>query len=205
VEGWGQQPGDELLVADVLREAQALGFLGARSIDAVVAHARGFLGPLEGRRRVLDLGSGGGVPGLVIAAARPDATIVLLDASERRTDWLRRVVNRLGWTPRVTVVMARAEEAGHEVAWREQLPAVVARGFSSPRITAECAAGLLELGGVLVVSEPPSPGSEVRWSPTALAELGLAPRRWPDRAFRVLDKIAPCPDAVPRRRVVRGG
>jgi 16S rRNA (guanine527-N7)-methyltransferase len=206
------QPGDdhaahgggEQLLVETLLEAQTLGFLGARPIEAVIAHARGFLGPLHGRSRILDLGSGGGIPGLVIAAARPEAELVLLDASGRRTDWLRRVVSRLGWDTRVSVVTARAEAAGHEPEWRERLPAVVARGFASPSVTAECAAGLLELGGVLVVSEPPTRGSDRRWSPVALAEVGLASRPWDDGAFRVFEKVAPAPAAVPRRRVVRG-
>jgi 16S rRNA (guanine527-N7)-methyltransferase len=187
-----------------LTEARRLGFLGPGSIDAVIQHALGFLPPLASARRVLDLGSGGGVPGLVIAAARADVGVTLLDAAGRRTDWLRRAVSRLGWTDRVLVVTARAEELAHEPEWRTSQDAVVARSFAAPLVTAECAAGFLRLGGVVVVSEPPD-GSGRRWPAERLTELGL--RRVSDdaAAFAVLEQVAPCPDEVPRRRVVHGG
>jgi 16S rRNA (guanine527-N7)-methyltransferase len=140
---------------------------------------------------------------LVIAAARPDLELTLLDAAERRTDWLRRAVSRLGWSDRVQVVTARAEELAHEPAWRASQDAVVARGFAAPLVTAECAAGFLRLGGVLVVSEPPAGGSG-RWPAAALAEVGLRRADAGDPGYAVLELVAACPDEVPRRRVVRG-
>ena len=60
--------------------------------------------------RVADVGSGAGLPGLVLAIARPDAEIVLIEPMERRTDWLLAEVGRLGLR-NVTVLRARAEEA----------------------------------------------------------------------------------------------
>jgi 16S rRNA (guanine527-N7)-methyltransferase len=80
----------------VLQEAADLGFLGPGAVWDHVGHAAGFLAALRPAARVLDLGSGGGVPGLVLAAARPDAALVLLDASQTRTDFLKRAVGRLG-------------------------------------------------------------------------------------------------------------
>ena len=89
-------------VLAALAEAQARGFVGdGQDLDALADHARGFVGPIAGATRVVDLGSGGGVPGLVIAALCPAATVTLLDASVGRTDWLRRIVGRLGWRERV--------------------------------------------------------------------------------------------------------
>jgi 16S rRNA (guanine527-N7)-methyltransferase len=169
-----------------------------------VAHAEGFLPPLVSAQRALDLGSGGGVPGLVIAAARPNVELVLLDASERRTDWLRRAVIRLGWADRVRVVTARAEELARDGAWRGSQDAVVARSFAPPLVTAECAAGFLRVGGVLVVSEPPAAGAD-RWPAPALDQLGLRRTDRGDPSFAVLEQCSPCPDDVPRRRVVRRG
>jgi 16S rRNA (guanine527-N7)-methyltransferase len=186
----------------VLAEARRLGFLGPGPVDTVVEHAEGFLPPLASARRVLDLGSGAGVPGLVIAAAREDVKVTLVDAAERRTDWLRRAVSRLGWTDRVRVITARAEELAHEPEWRASQDAVVARSFAPPLVTAECAAAFLRLGGVLVVSEPPD-GDGGRWPAEALGELGLRRSSRGAAAFAVLEKVAPCPDEVPRRRVVR--
>lgn len=60
--------------------------------------------------RVADVGSGAGLPGLVLAIARPDVELVLIEPMERRTEWLLAEVGRLGLR-NVTVLRARAEEA----------------------------------------------------------------------------------------------
>lgn len=110
--------------------------------------------------RVLDLGSGGGLPGLVLAALWPWATVVLLDAQHRRTVFLCEAVRRLGLHTRVQVVNGRAEVLGRDETLRASFDSVVARAFGRPAVTAECAAPFLRVGGVLVVSEPPaSPGT----------------------------------------------
>lgn len=123
--------------------------------------------------RVLDLGSGGGVPGLVLAEAHPTLGLVLLDSGARRCRFLRQATVELDLVDRVEVVEARAETAARDPARRGALDVVVARSFGSPAVTAECATGFLRLGGSLVVSEPPDASS--RWPPEALADLGLGP------------------------------
>jgi 16S rRNA (guanine527-N7)-methyltransferase len=153
----------------VLEEAQRLGFLGARPIPEVIAHARGFVRALTAYgevRTVLDLGAGGGVPGLVIAHDRPDLHVTLLDRRAKRTDVLERVVRRLGWTNRVAVVCADV------VNFRPPDPfdAVVARGFGPPAFTLSTAARLIGPGRPIVISEPPG---EDRWDPSLLDQLGL--------------------------------
>jgi 16S rRNA (guanine527-N7)-methyltransferase len=183
-----------------LTEARRLGFLGPGPVSAAIEHARGFACHLPpGRGRVLDLGSGGGVPGLVLASDDPSLALVLLDRSERRTAWLSRAVARLGLRERVEVVTARAEELGHEPQWRAAFAAVVARGFGRPRVTAECAAAFLEVGGVLVVSEPPGEAGE-RWDTLQLAELGLAARPGSAPGYAVFGQVHLCAARFPRRR-----
>jgi len=109
----------------------------------------------------------------------------------------------------VTVVRARAEVAARSE-MRGSFDLVVARAFGSPPVTAECAAGFLRVGGLLVVSEPPpqSPtgrdqvsGEPVRWPVGPLAELGLLPvGAWRDRyGYQVLLQQQQCPDRFPRR------
>jgi 16S rRNA (guanine527-N7)-methyltransferase len=157
----------ELVTA--LHDAQRLGFLGARPIVEVIAHARGFVralddcGPLH---TVLDLGAGGGVPGLVIAHDRPDLAVTMLDRRAKRTDALERVVRRLGWGARVDVVCQDAANFEPD----DQFDAVVARGFGPPDFTLSCAVRLVRPGGTIVISEPPG---DDRWDPALLDALGL--------------------------------
>ena len=98
-----------MALVDALRDAQRLGFLGSRPIPEVIAHARGFVRALRACENdrviesVLDLGSGGGVPGLVIAHDLPAVRVTLLDRRAKRTDALERLVRRLGWQDRITV------------------------------------------------------------------------------------------------------
>ncbi len=182
-----------------LERARTLGFLGPGPVEDHLRHAAGFLAALEGAPGpVADLGSGAGVPGLAIATARPDLELVLIDAGERRARFLDEAVDALGLGDRVRVVRGRAEVIGRGDL-RGACGAVVARGFGPPAPTAECAAPLLRVGGLLVVSEPPD--SVDRWPPAALAELGLAPRMLEHDGPRiqVLEQVTACPDAYPRR------
>jgi 16S rRNA (guanine527-N7)-methyltransferase len=158
----------------VLARAQRSGLLGPGPVAEHVEHARRLaelIGPPPSS--FLDLGSGGGVPGLVLALSWPTTTVVLLDASRRRGEHLRAACAELGLAGRATVLVARAEEAARRPEWRAQLALVIARGFGAPAVTAECAVGFLEVGGELVVSEPPG-GAPGRWDPAGLERLGLA-------------------------------
>lgn len=184
----------------MLEESRGWGFLGPGPIDEQIAHAEGLAAactPLDGAR-CLDLGSGGGLPGLVLAGLAPASHWVLLDAQRRRTAFLTDAVARLGWADRVTVVCARAEVAGRGPL-RQDLDVVVARGFGEPAVTAECAAPFLRRGGRLIVAEPP--GAPDRWPPEGLRELGLQP----DATFttpvaaRRFVQAAACPNRFPRR------
>lgn len=150
-------------------------------------------------RRVLDLGSGGGVPGLVLAHTHPRLHLVLLDAAVRRSRFLAEAVAELG-LERVEVVEARAESAARDPSWREAFDAVVARSFGPPAVTAECAVGFLFPGGLLIVSEPPEDGGS-RWPAEALEELGFGPMSFQEAegfGFAVMVKVR-ADDRWPRR------
>lgn len=167
-------------LVQVLADAQRRGTLGDRPVDEVIAHARLFVAALPADvDLVLDLGTGAGVPGLVIAMERPDARVVLLDRRENRMDALRRDVAALGLGERVSVLCAEAEHAARQPDLRGSCGAVVARGFGPPAATASAAAGFLRAGGVLIVSEPPE-SAENRWDLEMLSHVGLsAPERLP--------------------------
>lgn len=157
-------------LSEALGESQRLGLLGDRPIDEVIDHARSFVEALaEVTGTVLDLGSGGGVPGLVVAADRPDLSVTLLDRRMKRTDFLERIVRSLGWSDRVRVLTADAAR----VAVETPFDAVVARGFGPPERTLRIAARFVVRGGLIVVSEPPSGD---RWPPALLVDVGLTRR-----------------------------
>lgn len=211
-------------------EAREQGLLGPTPVEGHVDHSLFFAGLIceealgAAPRQIADLGSGAGVPGLVIAAALPDATLLLVEGSSRRAGWLTQAVHRLGLTGRVTVVGERAEEVGRSREWRSHFDVVVARSFGRPAVTAECGAPLLRPGGRLIVSEPPERpvGDDVlkakvvgtvgglpadRWPSDRLARLGLSPAlpvRSGGRSFVVLHLESPCPDQYPRRTGVPG-
>jgi len=183
----------------VLEEARRAGHLGSVPIEDHLAHSARFAASL--RRpvvRALDLGSGGGVPGLVLAEALPESRWVLVDRRQRRTDDLRRAVGRLGLADRVEVVCGDATALGHDAALRGSFDVVVARSFGSPAQTAEVAAGFLRPGGQLLVSEPPDTGG--RWPEDGLRELGLALDGDARGGIQSLTQVVACPDRYPRRR-----
>jgi 16S rRNA (guanine527-N7)-methyltransferase len=220
--GGGVTPAESAAIETVLARSRSLGFLGPGSVRVQVEHALGFAaGPVgvggDTPCRVLDLGSGGGIPGLVLAHAWPDAELVLLDAAARRIAFLESAVADLGLAARVQVVRRRAEEAGRDAGLRGRFDVVVARGFGPPAVTAECAAPFLHVGGRLLVSDPPaeSGGAPVA-QPTDWGGPGRPPDRWPaagldlvglavERSwaapfhYRSLVLTRPCPERFPRR------
>lgn len=153
---------------------------------------------------VADLGSGGGLPGLVLAERHP--AVVLIEASQRRADHLRWAVQRLGWGNRVRVEGRPAEEVGRDPGLRGTFGAVTARSLGAPATTAELAAPLLAVGGVLLVTEPPTPDPD-RWSPLRPpdgAGLEAIPLQFEDLVTTPHGHVArlrmtsPCPDRLPR-------
>jgi 16S rRNA (guanine527-N7)-methyltransferase len=187
-------------LAAVLTEHGRLGFFGPGATPgALVAHALRFDVALRPSVALADLGSGGGVPGLVLALARPELQVLLVEVSATRADALARAVARLGLGGRVRVDRRPAEQVGRDLSWRGVLDAVVARSFGPPAVVAEAAAPLLRVGGQLVVSEPPA--ADDRWPATELQALGLEvdPVQFP--GVRSLTQVAAAPDRAPRRKL----
>jgi 16S rRNA (guanine527-N7)-methyltransferase len=163
---------------ETLRDAQRFGFFGSRPIDEAVDHARWFveaLVPFGPPDRLVDLGSGGGLPGLVVADAFPETSVLLLDRRQKRTDFLELAVRRLGWS-HVEVRCGDVDELLAEVAAAElpRFDAVTARGFGPPEFTLRSAVGLCAAGGSIVISEPPAGD---RWDPRLMTELGVRGER----------------------------
>jgi 16S rRNA (guanine527-N7)-methyltransferase len=197
------------VLESVLERARSIGFLGPGPVYAHVEHANVFRAAYEAvplfespPTRALDLGSGGGVPGLVLASLWTESEWVLLDASERRTSFLRFAVEELKLESRVSVVRGRAEELARRVDLRGAFDLVTARGFAPPAVTAECAAGFLRPNGVVIVSEPPE--EQDRWDVEGLAELSLERVELPVDGAAVLRWTQALSDRYPRRVGIPG-
>lgn len=192
-----------------LEDARKRGMLGPGPVEAHLDHAEAMAAAVDGdfRGRLLDLGSGGGVPGVILLAVWPAATGVLLDARQRRCSFLEVALRGLGLSDRGAVACGRAEELARREGFREGFDLVVARSFGGSATTAECAVGFLGAGGRLVVSEPPGDLDPKRWPAEGLGELGLLGpelRRREGVGVAVLTAAGPPGERWPRRVGVPG-
>lgn len=193
-----------------LEESRARGFLGPTEIDNQIAHARGFSRAwtslfAEPPASFVDLGSGGGLPGLVLLDEWRNAA-VFTDSMMKRTNFLSEVLTWDEAPQGATVVVGRAEEVSRREEFEERFSLVTARSFGPPSVTAECACRFLAIGGLLIVSEPPHDSDGSRWSGPALAKLGLESegRVRFGSAFQILHKVRSTPAYYPRSIGVPG-
>ena len=160
----------------ILNEAALEGYLTQSAADNGISHSLGFLlfktetkTFLSSETLAVDLGTGGGLPGIVLSALT-ECKWFLLDRKKRRSEFLQWAVKELELTRKVTVIEEDAANFAHSN-YRHKASLVTARSFAVPGVTAECAAPLLISGGYLVVSEPPH--SVDRWPVSGLDKLGL--------------------------------
>ncbi|GHF21477.1 16S rRNA (guanine(527)-N(7))-methyltransferase RsmG [Pseudolysinimonas yzui] len=134
--------------ADLAQYGEELGLIGPLEAERLWSrHVVNcvLVAPLLRPGRVGDVGSGAGLPGLVLAIARPDVELVLIEPMERRTDWLTAESNRLGLT-NVTVVRGRAEDIHPD----PLLDQVTARAVSALSKLVPLCAPLVKPGGELL-------------------------------------------------------
>lgn len=195
-------------LVEVLQRSFELGFLGRMPVADQIEHGLGFVAILESElegppESVIDLGSGGGVPGLILASCWPETRVVLMDASMRRTAFLAEVLADWAGTCQAEVIRGRAEELGKTMILRERFNAVTSRSFAIPAATAECGSAFLEVGGSMVISEPPDADPSERWPEEGLAGFGLLPsatlRPIERYGYQVLRKVEHLADHFPRR------
>ncbi len=147
-----------------------------RSLRFLVPVAGGHVPPLEWfeGRRILDIGTGAGIPGLVLKLAVPGMALTLLDSSRKKTAFLRDVVEELA-IENVEVITGRAEEVGHDIAHREKYDLVVSRGVARLVELAELTLPFAAQGGAVVSAKGPDVDSEVEEAAWAAELLGAAP------------------------------
>jgi 16S rRNA (guanine527-N7)-methyltransferase len=159
--------------------------------------------PWEGIVRVLDLGSGGGLPAIPLALALPHVTFTLLEASRRKVAFLQHVAGELAMD-NVEVVWGRAEDLAHDPALREAFDRGTSRAVAPPALLLELALPFVRVGGDLLAAV-----GEVDPAPLAPAALRLGGQPpWIERtrAGRPLlrcRKTVSTPPEFPRRSSVR--
>ncbi|MGD1277724.1 MAG: 16S rRNA (guanine(527)-N(7))-methyltransferase RsmG [Tepidisphaeraceae bacterium] len=126
-----------------------------------------------GEHRLVDVGSGGGVPGIVLAIARPDAKVVLLEATKKKADFLRRAAAELQ-LDNVTVDARRAEDAGRGEL-RESFDVAVARAVGTMVWLVEWMLPLVKKGGQILAMKGKKAQDELAGLGRAIRVLGGGP------------------------------
>lgn len=200
--------------ADLFDQRLDEAWAGARSsglitddISDIREHAAGFVSAAWRVRppaRLIDVGSGAGIPGIHLAQILAGTDVRLVDARARRCDMARAGVRAVALTGRVTVTHARVEDLARDEDWRQCADAVVSRLFGPAAEAAECALPLLAVGGRMVVSV--NQATRNWWRSAPLARLGaVLAESWdtPAGSFVAVVRTEDAPDRYPRRAPAR--
>lgn len=164
---------DRANLARIFEEAQQRGWIGGSGVDEHIEHSLGFAAVPSGVPSVaVDLGSGGGVPGLVLAAVWPQCQWTLVESSLPRAAFLELHSAHLGWSNRVAVRHTTAQALANDKEYRDKADLVTARSFTKFPALIQAAAPLLRPSGHLVVSASPTP---TPWPTNTLATHNMTP------------------------------
>jgi 16S rRNA (guanine527-N7)-methyltransferase len=154
--------------------------------------------------RLVDVGSGGGLPGLPLKIARPQLDVTLVESDQAKAAFLVQAAARLGLTG-VEVVARPAEEVGHDPRHREQFDVAVARALAPLPVLVELCLPLVRVGGMLLAQKTRK--EEAAQAQHAIEVLGGSIDSVSDApsgaratgTVVVIRKVAPTPEAYPRR------
>jgi 16S rRNA (guanine527-N7)-methyltransferase len=124
----------------------------------------------EGEKKVIDIGSGAGFPGTVLAIARPQLEVVLLESIGKKCRFLEEATAL--HAPNARVLCARAEDAGHDEKLRERFDVGVARAVGSLSEVCELTLPFVKTGGSLLLWRGPNAAAEIGEAKKALTMLG---------------------------------
>lgn len=158
-------------------------------------------------RSGIDLGTGGGLPGIPLALTYPDVEIKLMDSNNKKVTFLKEVKEELQIN-NVEVIQGRAEEYGQKSEWRERFDFVTSRAVSSISVLLELAIPFLKVGGYLIAYKGPNIDEELRNSKNAQTKLlvndptvisYILPCQAGERNLIIYKKLATTPKIYPRR------
>ncbi len=157
--------------------------------------------------RVVDVGSGAGLPGVALKIARPDLRLTLTDAVGKKVRFLDHLVGRLALAD-ATAMHARAEDMGQAGAYRAAFDVALARAVADMAVLAEYLLPLARVGGVVIAQKGSRVEAEVERAQAAIKTLGGAAPRLAKyslpgldapRSLVIIGKTRPTPAAYPRR------
>jgi 16S rRNA (guanine527-N7)-methyltransferase len=158
-------------------------------------------------RSLVDVGTGAGFPGLVLKILYPGMALTLVESVGKKASFCQHMVEKLA-LEEVTVLTARAEEAGQMPRHREKYDWAVARAVANLPVLAELLLPLVRVGGAMLAQKGEGAPAETQSAEKALKLLGgslrqLIPVALPgvveERTLVVVDKVAATPPAYPRR------
>ena len=161
----------------------------------------------SGTPNVVDVGSGGGVPGVPLRIVFPEIRLTLLEATARKAAFLRHLTERLGLDD-VETVVGRAEQVAHDERLREGFDLVLARGVAPMPALAELTLPFAATGGIVVAHKKGDIGEEMSQASGAIETMGgrlrevravELPEFTDNRCLVVIEKVAATPAKYPRR------
>jgi 16S rRNA (guanine527-N7)-methyltransferase len=171
----------------------------AGGVRALVEDSLVLLEHLGDAHTLVDVGSGGGMPGIPVAVARPDVEVTLLEADGRKAAFLVHAAASLGLA--VRVLAERAEDAGRGPL-REAFDVAASRALGPMPVVAELCLPLVRVGGRLLAMRTAAEDAGAPWELLGGGAPSVLPAPTAARGDGVLvevRKAAPTPDAYPRR------
>lgn len=178
-----------------LDSLQAFQALGDRSLSL-----------LEGTQKVIDIGTGAGFPGMVLAIAQPQLAVTLLDSTRKKCNFLETAAQT--HAPNAQVLCARAEDAAHDVKLREQFDVAVARAVGAFPEMCELCLPFVKVGGHVLLWRGQDAKEEIPQAKAALKTLNarakvLCTYQLPDHSAQyhltLIKKLKTTPSTYPRR------
>lgn len=189
------------LLLDWNRTTNLTGARSLEQVEALIADANTLLAvSWEGVRRVVDIGSGGGLPAIPLALKLPAVQFSLLEANTRKCAFLEHVAATLELA-NVSVLPGRAEELAHQPELREQFDRAISRAAAPPPVLLELALAFVKPGGELI-AEVSTVDPQLLESAARILGGGTPRLEQPLAAgsrLLVVAKIGPTPASYPRR------